>query len=131
MELTRTRYKTRLDESYDHETEDGKSAEKWRYVEIIGWYGIIYPYSESLLAVQISSGTIRERLLRQGIPDDWEKIQDADDGVVFTLPNKDLDVAAGLIRARAKRRGSKEAAKRLARFQFKRKNDAAQTSSRP
>ena len=120
MDLKTTKYRVTLDESYDHETEPGKSKEQWRWREIRGRYGMIYPYNERDLGVQVKARIVAERTRRE---QKWLVLQDADDPVVFKTPNENLDIAAKIIKARTRRIPSPEQkAKmlvRIAAYRFK------------
>lgn len=105
------KYRTFLDESYYPETEPGKTAEKWRYAEIRGKFGMVYAYSHDWLGVQVKAGRIAEQT-RRGHKD-WQVIQDCDDFVVFKVKNECLDEVAGIIRARKRRAMTPEQAETM------------------
>jgi len=111
---TQSKYKTFFEkETWDAEIEEGKTGYKWRFYYLLGINGSqIYPYSETHLAIQIAAkrfgfNRIGEKIYRDP-PEGWKIIQNGDDRMVFTLPNKDLDIAAKLIKARKKTNYSPE-----------------------
>jgi hypothetical protein len=102
MDLTtQKKYRVYIEESYDHETEEGKTFEKWRYQELRGKYGTVYPYSHDYLGVQVKAGKIGNKTRRQH--PDWPVIQDCDDLIVFKVKNSELGEAAKIIQARVRR----------------------------
>lgn len=104
------RYRVFIEDSYEVETDPGKSKELWRYMELRGKYGHIYPYSERKFAVYLKSPTIYERLKRQG---KWQKIQEGDTECVFLFDRPGLEFFAKLIQSRKKRIMSESERKRL------------------
>ena len=111
---TQSKYKTFFEkETWDAEIEEGKTAYKWRFYYLSGRNrSQVYPYSETHLAVQIAVknpgfNLIGEKVYKN-MPEGWKILQNVDDRMVFTLPNKDLDIAANLIKARKKTNYSPE-----------------------
>lgn len=125
---TQSKYKTFFEkETWDAEVEDGKTAYKWRFYYLSGINGSqIYPFSMDLLAIQVSAkdfgrNFIGEKVYRN-MPEYWKIIQNGDDRMVFTFPNKDLDKAADFIRARKRRQVTeqmRESGKRLSELASK------------
>ncbi|MFN0116880.1 MAG: hypothetical protein ACKVQC_01130 [Elusimicrobiota bacterium] len=85
--------------------------DKWRYYEIQGRYGVIYPYSESHLAVYFTSLRVFRDYSHQG---KWMLIRQGDWEGVYIVPNDCLDEAAEAIKAYRKRHISTEHLKKLA-----------------
>ena len=104
------KWRISLDESFDAEVDPITRKEKWRYYEIKGRHGMVYPYSENQLAVCVTSRVIAKRLSKkEGVV----MVLDAECETVFHFPESDLDLVAGAIRARKKRRLSPEQRSRL------------------
>lgn len=124
LKIDQNRYKVFLDESYKTESESGKSNELWRYYEIRGKYGHIYPYSDSKLGMFITSNIISNKIHEK----EWKIIQNGQEERVYLLPNNDLDKASQYIKARKKRHLSpqqiEELKKRVAKFRFNTVNNA-------
>jgi len=121
------RYKIWIDRSYRRRN----FPKKWRYCEIRGKAGAIWPYSETHLVVAFYHGW-RSRIDVEGdviwIPakrsqqarrfrvlagSDAEVVQDCDEVTCFKVPNKYLHRALKSIDARLKRRISKAVQERL------------------
>ena len=119
LKTDQSRYKVFLDDSYAVEKEEGKTAELWRYYELRGLQGIIYPWSESHLAAQLNAfnSPIPGRVKAEH--PEWTVIQSGDREITFKIPNKDFEDAAQLARCRKRRVVAPEAAERLAQFRFK------------
>lgn len=105
------RYRVFTDESWFVEKEPGKDKEKWRYAELRGKYGMVYPYSYDWLGVQIKAGNVGEATRRAN--PGWAVIQDCDDFLVFKVKNEELDKAAGIVRARKRRAMTPEQAETM------------------
>ena len=112
------------------EKEPGKEADKWRYYELRGPYGYVYPYSGSQLACIVFASldpssinrSQRAKKCREEHPD-WAVIQSGDTETTFRLDDNGFEDAAQTISARVKRVGNPENALHLAGFWFKsRKN---------
>ena len=91
------------------------SIDKWGY-EIRGRDGMIYPYSETKLGVQVRAGIMANRIRRMK---KWPVIQDADDFVVFVADKGDLDFFARYVKARKRLIHSPETLERMKRHGFK------------
>jgi hypothetical protein len=111
---TQSKYKTFFEsETYNGEQEPGKTDYKWRFYYLSGINGSqIYPYSETHLAIQIAAREFGRNIIGEKVyknrPEGWKILQNGDDRMVFTLPNKDLEMAAKLIKARKKTNYSPE-----------------------
>ncbi len=120
LKIDQSRYKVFIEESYAVETDSEARAEKWRYYELRGSLGDIYPYSISHLCVLIRSNRVGEKTRR--LKPAWKLIQNGDDEMVFLLPNEELEQAALIVHPRKRRFMTEEqkarAAERLRRFQF-------------
>jgi hypothetical protein len=117
LKTDQKRYRVFVDESYEAEKEDGKMANLWRYYELRGNFGILYPFSETELAVTITSSRIAQKATRKVLG--WQVIQNGDDETTLKLQNKDFEAAVDLIRPRKRRLVSPETARRLAEMGFK------------
>lgn len=81
------KYRIFLDDAYKAETTANKSADKWRYLELRGKYGYLYPYSSAQVAVAFTSIKVGNKLKgRAG----WKVLQDAEDAIVFLIPDEDI-----------------------------------------
>jgi len=98
-----------MDESYFHENEPGKELEKWRYYEVRGRHGTVYPYGWEKPAVYYHSNKIANRDRKKG----WKCIQRGDEECVFLIPMEDLEYALASIKPWHKRHISHETAERL------------------
>lgn len=115
MDLSQQKkYKVFMDESFFCQLKGlkDKKEDKWRYCELRGKYGMIYPYSESLLGVQVKAGKKAEGLRRRN--PSWKVVQDCDDFVVFLVDNQQLETVSGIIEAKRRRALSDESRKQLA-----------------
>lgn len=95
--------------------EDGHSAnelESWRFYEIRGKYGSIWPYSRTNLACLITTNRIGERVKRN-YPH-WKLIQNGNNEMCFMIENDFLHEASKIISARYKRQLTEEQKNRLA-----------------
>ena len=95
------KYRVMLEEGHSR-----NETEAWRYLEIHGRRGMVYPWNADILGVQVKAGKLGEKTRRAH--KDWVVIQDADDLLVFKVPYKDLDEAAKIIHAYRKRHLSEE-----------------------
>ena len=121
-------YKISLDPSYRR----GNYPEKWRYYEIRGKDGTLWPYSETHLVV-LFYHSWRSRIDADGdviwipsrrsqkakrfqtlVRDDGEVVQDCDEATCIKAPNKYLSKALRFIDAQRKRRVSEAVKARLA-----------------
>jgi hypothetical protein len=98
-QLYGSKYRVTTDPSYDAEKEDGKTQWQWRYHEIIGKYGTLYPFSENQLAVRFDSIHIANRFSGRG----WKVIQDGTDERTALVPKEAATEVLTAIRARKKR----------------------------
>ncbi len=111
LKQDQTQWRVFLDESFKVEEDREAKSEKWRYYELRGRYGIIYPYSADLLAAYIHSPRIAAKFQREtGIAPS----QQGDYEAVFRFSSQTLPFAAGLIGAKKRRRLSPEQKARLA-----------------
>lgn len=93
--------------------EDGANANQvdaWRYFELRGKYGTIYPYSESHLAIQIKSSILANRVRRTKR---YPLLQDADDVVVFKAPDSELKSFASMLKCSKLRHLSEQQREKL------------------
>lgn len=84
------KFRVYVDDAYRAEDTPNKSSEKWRYLELRGKYGYIYPYSSNQLAVAITGPKIAAKFVRRG---GWKILQDGEDATVFLIPDEDLSLA--------------------------------------
>ena len=123
LKTDQRRYKVFLDPSYEAEKEDGKTKEQWRYYELRGKYGTIYPYSETLLGVCYTSKRKSESVLAEK---GYRVIQDGDEETVVVVDLKEFQYVAQSIKARLKRIGIPGSGDRLAKYHFKPKIELEQ-----
>lgn len=98
-QLTKNRYRISQDQSFDHESEPGKTAWQWRYQEIRGRHGVLYPYSATQLAVTFTSNIVANRFEDKK----WKVLQDGDDERTTLIPLEALDSVLEAIKPRKKR----------------------------
>lgn len=89
---------------------NANQSDAWRYYELRGKFGNIYPYSEKEIGVQVNSQVYANRLKRMGA---WKVIQDADDFVVFVARNDEYSYFAEMLKCRRKRVVSERERQRL------------------
>lgn len=77
------KYRVTMDESYAAEKEPGKTNEQWRYFEIKGKYGVLYPFKENQLALTFTSIVVANRFKNKP----WKVIQDGDDERTVLVPS--------------------------------------------
>ena len=77
---------------------------QWAYFQIEGKHGLIYPYSQSRLAVWFQSKRIAEKFKAEK---GWVRLIEGDKEIIFLIPSDFLDKAAVAIKARKKRKISK------------------------
>lgn len=115
------RYRVTLDESWEHEKEEGKSLNEWRYHEIKGKFGTLYPYSKDQLTCLFTSLIIANRFNNRG----WKVIQSGDTEINIFIPFENVEEVLRAIRPKKRRQLSddqkKVNAERLRRFYFGRK----------
>lgn len=116
LKADQRRYKVFLDDSYAAEKEDGKSSNIWRYYECRGRHGTVYPYSESQLAVLVTSGRISAETQRTK---NWPIIQNGDDETVFLIDSKGFEDGVQVVQAKKRRIATPESIRRLAQWHFK------------
>jgi hypothetical protein len=107
------RYKVFMDESFMVETDTETRKEKWRYYELRGPAGSVYPYSETEMAVCILSNRIGYATHRQT---KWPIIQDGDMEIVLKLPASEWAKAADIVCARKRPQLSEATKERLRSF---------------
>ena len=61
LKLDQKRYRVFMDESYVVETYPGKEKDQRWYYELRGRYGILWPYSDTTIALLITSKQIANR----------------------------------------------------------------------
>lgn len=130
-DLTKQRkYKIVFDESYQLETSERKTFDKWRYAEIPGRYGKVYPYSESLFAAYIKSPKIYTPIIRMK---KHKIIQEGYMEIVFLFPPGDFDFFATEMKLRKKRQMSEKqrilASERLKKYHFSGKSTQIKATS--
>lgn len=112
------RYRVTLDESWGHETEEGKSKNEWRYHEIKGKYGVIYPYSQTQLTCIFNSMIVYGWFKYRG----WRIIQDGESEKNVFVPFENIEEVLKAIKPRKRRQVSFEqkiaSTERLKRFWF-------------
>lgn len=108
-ELFGRRYRVTLDESYQHETEEGKSLQEWRWHEIRGKFGILYPYSKDQLACLFTSVIIANRFNVKG----WRVLQDGDFERNVLIPFDSVQEVLKAIRPKKRRQVSEHEKNRL------------------
>jgi len=74
----------------------------WQYMEIRGSRGMLYPYSEKEIGIQIKRKHFSRVRLAEQIPGSV-KIQDADDLIVFRVPDSAFEAAGRIVGAYKKR----------------------------
>jgi len=117
LKKEQSKYRVFVDSSFDYEKESGKTAEKWRYYEIRGKYGYIYPWDEKDLCVCFTSNKIARKVEKNK---NWPLIQSGDDETVYRFNSSELYDVAQAIVAKRRRIVSPETAGRLSQWQFKR-----------
>lgn len=88
----------------------GREPEAWRYYELHGKFGAIYPYNQETLGVQITGKVIAGQVRRLH---KFEIIQDADDMTVFKAPNAPLHFFGKLLKLKIQTRLSPELREKL------------------
>lgn len=93
-QLVGERYRVTMDESWSAETPENrtefrKSGEEWRYQEIKGKYGLIYPYNEDFLSVSLTLKMSRRCMT--DISPDAEIYQRADDAITLKVHVRHLN----------------------------------------
>lgn len=95
-------YKVYLEESWYAETDREAKIDKWRYYELRGKYGIVYPFSAFQLAVSVNS---KKRLRKLG---KVQIVQEGDQERTVLVDNSRWNEAAAVIEAKKKRKYSPE-----------------------
>lgn len=121
------RFRVTLDPSFMAEREKGKTAEVWRYHEIHGRYGMVYPFSADQAAVYFK--TLRIGNLFPALP----IVRDGEGERVCFCPAEAIENVLAAIQARRRRKPmtpeQREAAlARIERFRFGRTKEARQFS---
>lgn len=118
-EMFGKRYRVTPDESYEHETEEGKSLNQWRWHEIRGKFGILYPYSKDQLACLFTSIIVANRFKSKG----WRVLQNGDFERNVLIPLDSTQEVLKAIRPKKRRQMSLDqkivAVERLKRYQFR------------
>lgn len=96
-ELLGNEYKITFDESYKAEKDKEARAEKWRYYEVCGKKGKIYPYSAQMLAIYLQDVKVDQTEARFIRKQGWRIIQNGDWEIVALFPASDLQKALPLI----------------------------------
>ena len=113
------RFKISLDESFNIERDTEVRREKWRYLEVRGRYGTLYPYSVLELHGFVESAKIAGRLESEG----FEIVKSGGGEAVFRVPEARAAGFLQAIRARRKRQLTPEqrqmAVERLGKYRFK------------
>src|ERR1044071_4743719 len=117
LKTDQDKWKVSVDESYEALKKFGDAIswglakkEKWRYYEIRGRYGMVYPYSASHLCAHFSSIRLfKQKADKPG----WKKFREGDSEGDYLILNRDLEIAASAIRAYRKRHLSIEHLKKL------------------
>lgn len=104
-------YKIRVEEGHSR-----NEAEAWRYLEVVGRKGWLYPYSEELIAVRFNFARTGRLQIKKT---DWRVVQDADDGIVALAPLNQLPQCLSSILARRRRQVSEQERERLKKMGFK------------
>ncbi len=100
------RYRVRLDESWNAESRENRreflaGGEQWRYFEIRGKHGMVYPYSEDRLHVFVTA--TRARRLISFMNTQCVRTGICDEGITFETDLKRVGVILRLIKAERKR----------------------------
>lgn len=111
-----SKYKVRMDASYEAEKEEGKKSQAWRYQEIPCKYGMIYPFSEDMLGVYLTSKIISNRILEEK---GYKMLQNGEDETTFLAPLEDFEYACQMLRAKKRRIGNPANAVHLAKYHFR------------
>lgn len=93
--------------------EDGATGlgdDAWRYYELHGKYGKMWPYSQDTLALYVTSNILMNRIRREY---KWPIKQQGDFETVFLVPDKQFDIASQLLRFKKRRQLSQETKQRL------------------
>lgn len=105
-----SRYRVTLDESFKiADTESRK--EEWRYQEIKGKYGVIFPYGWDKPAVTFTSNVVANRFSQKA--NDWQILQNGEDERTYLIPKSDLGEIFDAIKPRKKRQLTPEQRERL------------------
>jgi hypothetical protein len=88
--------------SYEDGFKGFSSDEAWRYMEIRGRYGMVYPYNERELGLQVKANHYSRIRLARKIPGSIQ-IQNADDLIVFRVSDEAFVTAGKIIGAHKKR----------------------------
>lgn len=83
-----------------------EAVDRWRFYEIRGAKGSIWPYSETHLAVLFNRNRLGCRIQRER--PEWPLLQNGEHEMVFKVSNAELDLAARSIRAYKRRHLSDE-----------------------
>jgi len=118
LKTEQSKYRVFIDESYAAEKEEGKTREQWRYYELRGLRGTLYPYSETHLAMFVK-GKVLIKKSPFGFKD-ATILQSGDEEIVLKVKNSELHNVAQFLKCRVKRIGNPELGRRLSKWQFKR-----------
>lgn len=105
------KYRVFIEDAYKAETTPNKSADKWRYMELRGKYGYVYPYSSTQLAFAVTSSKLAPKLSRRA---GWKTVQNADDVTVFFVPDEDVNFALSTLKLFRRRIVSEETRAKMA-----------------
>ena len=137
-QLVGDRCRVTMDESWSAETPENRTefrnnGEEWRYQEIKGKYGLIYPYDQDFLSVSLTPKIAKRCMGDFG--SDTTVLQMANDAITLKAPLKFLNRLLRYVKPKKIREYTPEQkaalASRLAAYRFKRKatpqNDASGT----
>lgn len=123
--LETDKYRLFVEASRSTERDAQVRKEIWRYYELQGLYGIIYPYSSYQPAVHFTSIRVANRFRKRA---NWKILQSGDQEIVYLIPMDDLRFAAKVIRARKKRQLSTEQREKRAQILSKVRPSPKRTS---
>lgn len=112
MEMFGKRFRVTVEESFNAEKDTEERRAKWRYYEIRGHDGYVYPFGWNKPAVCFTNNHIGLKIARfRGAK--WVRVQSGDNEAVFLIPMDDLEFAIRSIKPRRKRFVSEKELNRL------------------
>lgn len=121
-EIYGSKYRIAMDESFAVEKDPESKKEKWRYYEIRGKHGMVFPYDWDKPAVTFTSNIVANRFSRRG----WKVLQNGDYERTVLIPKEALDEVLEAIQPRKRRHLNPEqrarSIERLKKWAFKGSN---------
>ena len=99
-EMYGKRYRISMDESYAAEKDPEARKEIWRYYEIRGKYGMVFPYGWNKPAVTFTSNKVSNKTSKDR---NWQILQNGEDEQTYLVPKEDLEYVIESINPRKKR----------------------------